>query len=145
MDSADPTSPSGLNGNPQTDGDRSGRRVHLWELPDTSILFRRYLDAGRMINVHDWYESFGQALDTQREQAKERAEEQMKEKSKGKGKEKRKASTVANEGEVDEEAWRVQVQARFMRALHELDYLGFIKHTGRKADHIMKTVFDLPE
>ncbi|KAF9016572.1 hypothetical protein BDZ89DRAFT_1216219 [Hymenopellis radicata] len=28
------------------------------DLPDTSIIFQRYLDSGRMINVYDWYESF---------------------------------------------------------------------------------------
>jgi len=48
-------------------------------------------------------------------------------------------------GEEDEEKWRLEVQARFMRALHELDYLGFVKHTKRRADHVVRTVFDVNE
>jgi origin recognition complex subunit 3 len=32
-----------------------------------------------------------------------------------------------------------------MRSLHELDWVGLIKHTNRKPDHVMKTVWDLPE
>ncbi|KAH9077755.1 origin recognition complex subunit 3 N-terminus-domain-containing protein [Lactarius deliciosus] len=46
---------------------------------------------------------------------------------------------------ADEEEWKMHVQARFMRALHTLDLIGLIKHTGRKADHVMRTVFDMPE
>lgn len=38
-----------------------------------------------------------------------------------------------------------QVQARFLRAVQELDFLGFVKHTGRRAEHVQKTVFDPPE
>lgn len=134
--------------------DHGARRVHLWELPDTSILFRRYLDAGRMINVYDWYAAFGQVLETQREKAREAAaqahrQRQRTTKGKGKGKGQGKArgqeAEETGEEELDEEAWRIQVQARFIRALHELDYIGFLKHTGRKTDHVMKTVFELPE
>jgi len=47
--------------------------------------------------------------------------------------------------EEEEERWKVEVQARFIRALHELDYLGFIKHTGRKADHVLRTLFDIDD
>lgn len=49
-------------------GDRKGKGKSraLWELPDTSILFRRYLDSGRMINVFDWFESFKGVLEAQR-------------------------------------------------------------------------------
>lgn len=36
-----------------------------------------------------------------------------------------------------------EFQARFMRAIHELEFVGFLKHTGRKADHVLKTVFDV--
>jgi origin recognition complex subunit 3 len=45
--------------------------------------------------------------------------------------------------EQNEEDWQKEVQARFMRALHELDYLGFIKHTGRRIEHVARVVFDL--
>ncbi|TFY76641.1 hypothetical protein EWM64_g7371 [Hericium alpestre] len=122
-----------------TSDDTPSRRRALWELPDTAILFRRYLEAGRMINLYDWYESFGVALESQRRRIERREK-----------KEREKAGAEQNGGDVDgedkrEEAWKLHVQARFMRALHELDFLGFIKHTGRKADHVMRTTFDVPE
>lgn len=134
----------------------------LWELPDTSILFRRYMDAGKMINVYDWFQSFGMALESQRRHhgrlAKTDGEglEVAPSRWKGKGidwlpsdmdvdrqSEGEDESDV--EDEEDTEKWRVEVQARFIRALHELDYMGFIKHTGRKADHVVRTVYDVPD
>ena len=47
----------------------------------------------------------------------------------------------------DEEAerWQREVLFRFLRSVQELDFLGFLKHTRRKRDHVAKTVFDLPE
>lgn len=110
--------------------------VSVWELPDTSILFRRYLDSGKMINVYDWFESFQLVLETQRKKSKKAPSG----KARGKGKGKRQA---VEDNEEAEEKWRIEVQARFVRALQELDYLGFIKHTGRKADHVLRTVFDV--
>jgi len=117
------------------------RRRALWELPDTSILFNRYLDSGKMINVYDWFESFAVVLESQREQVEDRVNGTSP--TKGKGKQKQ---TVDEDGnKEDDERWKMEVHARFIRALHELDYLGFIKHTGRKADHVLRTVFDVPE
>lgn len=112
------------------------------ELPDTSILFKRYLDSGKMINVYDWFESFKSVLDTQDELIRTRAVGSA---SPKKGKGKAKAKGAAAEAERDDDKWNVEVQARFIRALHELDYLGFIKHTGRKADHVQRTVFDIDD
>ncbi|KAI0267313.1 origin recognition complex subunit 3 N-terminus-domain-containing protein [Gloeopeniophorella convolvens] len=109
---------------PPSEGDVTPQRLPIWKLPDTSILFRRYLEAGRMINVYDWYESFSQVIESQRSHL---------------------GPEEVENGAQDEEEWKMHVQARFVRALHTLDLLGFIKHTGRKADHVMRTVFDMPE
>lgn len=119
------------------------------------------MDSGRMINVYDWYESFAVVLDVQRGQLRklekekrERAEAEKKAQAKGKGRGRGKGKQKAAEPEDvemddhDEEAeekWRMEVQARFMRALHELDFMGFVKHTGRKADHVVKTIYDIPD
>lgn len=126
--------------------DEDSADPQLWELPDTSILFRRYLDSGKIINVYDWFESFQYVLETQRKHlTKESVGEQgspKKRSGKGKGKQ---IQHDAEKEEGEEEKWKMEVQARFMRALQELDYLGFIKHTGRKADHVQRTVFDIPD
>ncbi|KAH9484392.1 Origin recognition complex subunit 3 [Psilocybe cubensis] len=120
----------------------------IWELPDTSILFKRYLDSGRMINVYDWFESFKTVLDTQREkiqdlQVQEPATPKKRRGQKSKMQPVEKQETPKAMTAEEEEKWNLEVQARFVRALHELDYLGFIKHTGRKADHVLRTYFDV--
>jgi origin recognition complex subunit 3 len=103
------------------------QRLPIWKLPDASILFRRYLEAGRMINVYDWYESFSQVIESQRSHLVP-------------------ADGEDSNGHVDEEEdWKMHVQARFVRALHTLDFVGLVKHTGRKAEHVMRTVYDVPE
>ncbi|KAL0946224.1 hypothetical protein HGRIS_012483 [Hohenbuehelia grisea] len=133
----------------QAGSDQAG--MAMWQLPDTSILFRLYMEAGKLINVYDWFEAFVLVLEAQREQArrlqvgKEQAVSPKKGKGKGKGKQKQNSDAAASGEEAgdDDEKWKLQVQAQFMRALHELDYLGFIKHTGRKADHVLRTVFEV--
>ena len=79
-----------------------------------------------MINVFDWYQSFAAVLETQRDRVLE-IEDQL-----------------AGE-EVEDERWGMEVQARFIRGVHELDFMGFLKHTGRKPDHVTRTVFDVSE
>ena len=147
---AEPTSGSG-------DGNKKGKGRALWELPDTGILFRRYLDSGRMINVFDWFESFKGVLELQKrlvdggagDDGDDEVVEREKSRSprkKGKGKEKEKkykGKGKEKERIKEDEEWNLEVQARFIRALHELDYLGFVKHTGRKRDHILRTLFEV--
>jgi origin recognition complex subunit 3 len=53
--------------------------------------------------------------------------------------------------EIEEtlERRKIEVNARLIRALHELDYLGFIKHTKRKGkkdpSHVLRTLFDVAD
>ncbi|KAG6820628.1 hypothetical protein H0H93_014231 [Arthromyces matolae] len=117
----------------------------IWELPDTSILFHRYLDSGKLLNVYDWFTAFKQDLETQRENLLE-TRRLAKSKSNTKSPRKRgkgKTKEINVESEESLEQWEMQVQARFIRALQELDYLGFLKHTGRKVDHVQRVVFDM--
>ncbi|KAG1732132.1 origin recognition complex subunit 3 N-terminus-domain-containing protein [Suillus lakei] len=121
------------------------------DLPDISILFKGYLESAKMINVYDWFESFVVFLEARKRRVGKNcipdgANGNSRTPSRKKGKQKQVEDEVVHEdaGE-DEEGWHTEVQARFIRALQELDYLGFIKHTGRKADHVMRTVFDSPE
>ncbi|OBZ66967.1 Origin recognition complex subunit 3 [Grifola frondosa] len=134
------------------EGDDDTPAPTLWMHPDTSILFRRYMEAGRMVNVYDWFESFAVVLEDQRRRQNGKGD-----KGKEKAGQEDAEMDVDEDGEdVDEDAeaetdgeeaehWKVEVQARFIRALHELDYMGFVKHTGRKADHVIRTVYDVPD
>ena len=84
-----------------------------------------------MINVYDWYESFSQVIESQRSHLAPPAD------GGGHG--------GGHVDEEDEEEWKMHVQARFVRALHTLDFVGLVKHTGRKAEHIIRTVYDVAE
>ncbi|KAI0364702.1 hypothetical protein BV20DRAFT_1039250 [Pilatotrama ljubarskyi] len=158
------------------------REPSLWQLPDISIAFRRYVEAGRMVNVYDWFESFAVVLETQRRKLRQKAQDTAGDlvspgvSSRGRGKANGRTKKGAGRRDMDmdvdegggedddsghddgdedmaedeldaeeEERWKVEVQARFIRALHELDYMGFVKHTGRKPDHVIRTVYDVPD
>lgn len=71
-----------------------------------------------MVNVYDWFESFQVVLETQLQ--------------------------GVDKGDGDDR-WKMQLQARFMRAIHELELLGLTKPTKRKADHVLRTLFDVPD
>ncbi|KAK7035839.1 origin recognition complex subunit 3-like protein [Favolaschia claudopus] len=121
------------------------------DLPDTSILFKGYLKAGKMINVYDWFDHFRTVLEGQRARViRTSSPTKGKGKGKGKGKAKKVGDDVDMDGGDSEEKWKLSVQARFIRALHELDYLGFVKHTsrgggGRKGEFVLKTVLGIVE
>ena len=55
------------------------------------------------------------------------------------------AEDAEDESEEVRAQREAQMHARFLRAVQELDFLGFVKHTGRRAEHIQKTVFEPPE
>ncbi|OSX58283.1 hypothetical protein POSPLADRAFT_1075993 [Postia placenta MAD-698-R-SB12] len=142
-------------------------------LPDTALLFRRYAEAGRLVNVYDWFQSFAGALDGRRRRERRAAVTSSGNAhthgvsgavSNGKGKGRARAHIPMEVDEADEdagrseeeeselgededeeaaEAWRIEVRVRFIRALHELDYLGVVKPTGRKADHVVRTLYDV--
>ena len=115
-----------------------------------------------MINVYDWFESFQTILETQRIQllssktrsindnnnkSRKTQTPSPRKRSKKTKQQEQQPPAAAAETEEELERWKVEVNARFIRALHELDYLGFIKHTKRKgkADHVSRTVFDVAD
>ncbi|KIJ07201.1 hypothetical protein PAXINDRAFT_19598 [Paxillus involutus ATCC 200175] len=91
-----------------TDGDDD---EVLLDMPDTTIAFQFYL-------IHD-------------------AVAQTPFRRKGKQRQMEEVEDYPEESEDDLEKWKMEVRARFIRALHELDYIDLIKHTSRKADHVM--------
>ncbi|CAM0138700.1 unnamed protein product [Umbelopsis sp. WA50703] len=72
---------------------------------DTCILYKLYLECGRMINLYDWFVAFGCVIEREKGNKK-----------------------------MDEN----EVQARFIRSVAELQFLGFIKATQRKTDHVVR-------
>jgi len=86
-------------------------RVHD---PDTPRLFQLYMEAGRTINVYDWFEAFAVSLEGE---ANKHVQDH--------------ADEVDAGIERSKEERRREAYARFMRSLHELDILGMLRWSGR--------------
>ncbi|CAO3671470.1 unnamed protein product [Rhizopus microsporus] len=85
-------------------GDSKERHLAPSE-PDACVLYKLYLECGRMINLYDWFVAFSSVIE----------------------KEKRDKPLEENEA-----------QARFIKSVAELQFLGFIKPTQRKTDHVQR-------
>ncbi|XP_034652050.1 origin recognition complex subunit 3 [Drosophila subobscura] len=79
----------------------------MGSLPDLSVVYKLHLECGRMINLFDWLQAFRSVLHGNEEP----------------------------DGEVAQEQIDPQIQARFTRAVAELQFLGYIKMSKRKTDH----------
>ncbi|XP_031567831.1 origin recognition complex subunit 3-like [Actinia tenebrosa] len=83
-------------------------------LPDISIAYKLHLECGRLINLYDWLQAFSVVIDPDSCSSKKKTPAKKKKKS--------------NE----------ELQARFIRAVSELQFIGFIKPTKRKTDHVQR-------
>ncbi|RKP34654.1 origin recognition complex subunit 3 N-terminus-domain-containing protein [Dimargaris cristalligena] len=70
---------------------------------DTCVLYKLYLECGRLINLYDWFVAF----------------------------------SSIKEGDPRHPSPK-ELQARFVRGISELQFLGFIKPTTRKTDHVIR-------
>lgn len=87
-------------------------------VPDVCRLYSLYKDSSKFINLADWYEAFVQSFESD---AKHREKEQL----------------------PAEEA-AASLQMRFSLAVNELAHMGLLGPTGRKPEHVYRTVWDLP-
>ncbi|TPX41156.1 hypothetical protein SeMB42_g03233 [Synchytrium endobioticum] len=83
-------------------------------LEDTQIAYRLYLECGKLINLYDWYVAFRTILEQDQEWL----------------------NSVG--GTENGTLGQQEVHARFVRAVGELQLMGFIKQTGRKKDHVSR-------
>lgn len=84
--------------------------------PDTPRLFQLYMEAGRTINIYDWFEAFAVTLEGEANEDAEDADH---------------VDKMNTDVERSNEGRRREVYARFMRSLHELDLLGMLRWSGR--------------
>ncbi|KAF8309961.1 origin recognition complex subunit 3 N-terminus-domain-containing protein [Cantharellus anzutake] len=130
--------------------------------PDTSVIFRRYLESGKMVNIYDWFESYVQAMEGEPRPKEGKDDVHTND---GLGDSAMHEATHRSVAGLDESAsrkegtdnvtptdalsqgspqWKRELQARFLHSLHELDLLGLVKATGRKRDHLARTLFAPP-
>ncbi|EDO40942.1 predicted protein, partial [Nematostella vectensis] len=82
-------------------------------LPDVSVAYKLHLECSRMINLYDWLQAFKVVLDPDPKAS---------------------TKTPSKKQKKSDE----QLQARFIRAVSELQFMGFIKPTKRKTDHVQR-------
>lgn len=93
-------------------------------LPDTCIVYSLYHEFGRMINLYDWYIAFSSLLKKSSSIA-----------SSSLSKKRRKYTKVDVESnhKVD-----FTLLPRFIRSVSELQVIGLVKPTRKKADHVLR-------
>lgn len=85
---------------------------------DASIAFKLLQQSGKMVNLRDWFEAFAQEARASSEARPKR----------------RIAVSKAKASSRDD----LLIQARFIQAVRELEFVGFLKPTTRKTDHMLK-------
>ncbi|KAG9087895.1 hypothetical protein FRC06_002311, partial [Ceratobasidium sp. 370] len=112
------------------------------QMPDTCALFQRSLDAGRLLNIADWFGAFTSIMQNEHVNRATREPEPARKRSASRSRRATSSVHVESdadaEGEVDE-ALEVQRehQARFLQSAHELEFLGLIQATGRRKEHVL--------
>ncbi|KAF8681214.1 Origin recognition complex (ORC) subunit 3 N-terminus [Rhizoctonia solani] len=104
--------------------------------PDTCILFQRSLDAGKLLNIADWFGSFVAVV--QHEKVERNTAQTS---AHGLRTRRRRSTDIDVDGEDMVEIQK-EYQARFIESAHELEFMGLIQATGRRKEHVMRTVFE---
>ncbi|CAG9759784.1 unnamed protein product [Ceutorhynchus assimilis] len=86
-------------------------------MPDICIAYKLHLECGKMINLYDWLQAFLYIVDP-------KYSDDLDDKS--------------NKLVDPELQYPLKYKARFTQAVAELEYLGFIKSSKRKADHVAR-------
>uniref|UniRef100_A0AAR2KEY1 Origin recognition complex subunit 3 n=1 Tax=Pygocentrus nattereri TaxID=42514 RepID=A0AAR2KEY1_PYGNA len=87
--------------------------------PDICIVYKLHLECGRLINLYDWLEAYATVV------------------SAAEGKD----PDAEDYGKVDELKQEVDIIhtfARFIQSVSELEFLGFVKSTKQKTDHVAR-------
>ncbi|KAF9191007.1 Origin recognition complex subunit 3 [Haplosporangium sp. Z 767] len=115
---------------------------------DTCILYKLYVECGRMINMYDWFTAFGMILERglDANQGGHGDDGQYDDDNGKDGSSKRKrakkkhtkAAAAAIDMDKKQRLDQKEVQARFISGVAELQFMGFIKPTNRKTDHVMR-------
>ena len=93
-------------------------------VPDICRVFALYKDTGKFINLADWFDAFVQTVEGN--SGKSRTPQR--------GRPKAAAADPALSS----------LQLRFSLAINELAHMGLLGPTGRKVEHLSRTVWDLP-
>lgn len=145
---------------PSAPGGRGSVQLAEMVLPtqhDTCILYKLYVECGRLINMYDWFTAFGMILerglqDKNKANSNDKDKDEddddnspPKKRAKGKQAKSKKSQEPKQDPreEKDEQQQgqgmdQKEVQARFISGVAELQFMGFIRPTNRKTDHVQR-------
>lgn len=109
---------------------------------DVAVAYRLYRETGKSINLGDWWMTFELAAENEPDED----EPAPVVSAKGKGKKRARIESEDEDSEDDESEDESgdperRKQARFLRAVGDLAFTGFLQPTTRKAEHALKSVF----
>ncbi|PWN35786.1 uncharacterized protein FA14DRAFT_189724 [Meira miltonrushii] len=116
------------------------RTSNAIEMPDICRAYQTYEDAGRLINLADWFNAFQSSINDADKEEENNSDA-------------RKRKRLDTDGLNDLEAYQKDlaswdkkdiIRLRFALAVHEMGKMGFLKRTRRKPEHVLKLVYDLP-
>lgn len=81
-------------------------------MPDICIVYKLHLECGTLINLYDWLQAFVTVVTS--------------------------GETGGRKSVKRKKMSETELRARFIRAVSELQFLGFIKGTQRKTDHVTR-------
>lgn len=111
--------------------------------PDTCILFQRSLDAGRLLNIADWFGAFVSVVQHEKVVRTPAPTASTSTSGHSLRTRRRRSLDLDTDGEGDDIVEiQKEYQARFIQSAHELEFLGLIQATGRRKEHVMRTVFE---
>lgn len=120
------------------DADSADVLPHALASNDLSAAHRLFQDAGKLVNLADWYGSYSVALPLEADVAEASAARKSKKRTKGGAPKRKKPAEDELQAKEEQE---IQRKARFVRSVSELAWLGLIFPTKRKAEHVGKLVF----
>ncbi|GAB2255565.1 hypothetical protein Droror1_Dr00009343 [Drosera rotundifolia] len=108
-----------------------GRGDNLFpSLQDTSIMYLLAKEHGDIINLHDWYQAFKSTV--------------TRPATKGKGRSKHSSPKKRKRADYSGNTSEAAIQARFCRAVMELQLLGFVRMPSRRRpDYVQSIIFGL--
>ncbi|EJU05577.1 hypothetical protein DACRYDRAFT_13546 [Dacryopinax primogenitus] len=126
-------------------GTTKAQEAELVTYPDASILFLRSLEAGKKINLLDWFESFSMAVEKEAEhftKQEETPSPRKRRRAKVNGKQVNGPRASGKSAEEEAEEREQELQVRFVRSVQELEYVGILKHSARRTDFAVRTLFE---
>ena len=135
--------------------ERDANEKHIYkEMPDISIVYSLMEERGKDINLYDWFQSFVTIVDENIDDKtyldltdgnSSGTSGKKKKKRIGTRKKSQDAAELLKKltDDLDKSVKNVDLQARFVTAVSDLQYLGCIRPHHKKADHVTRLIFGM--